>query len=143
MTITGGCLCGAVRYAAEGDILQAGHCHCTRCRRLSSTGHSSFLAMAEPGVRLSGDLRFFESPADSGNTVSRGFCPLCGSQVLTRNSGVPGMAFLVASSLDDPDVFQPQVVVYRASAPSWDAVDPVLTTFPGMPPQAGGPPAEA
>lgn len=135
MTMDGGCLCGTVRYKATGDVVAAGHCHCDRCRRLSSTGHSSFVAVPEATVQLIGDLRFFDSPADSGNTVSRGFCPTCGSQVLTRNSGVPGVAFIVAASLDDPEVFHPQMVVYRANAPSWDAVDPALPAFPAMPPQ--------
>ena len=143
MAITGGCLCGAVRYEATGEVLEAGHCHCTRCRRLSSTGHSSFLATPEPAVRLTGDLRMFDSPADSGNMVSRGFCPICGAQVMTRNSGFPGLAFLVAASLDDPEVFRPKVVVYRANAPAWDLVDPDLPTFPGMPPQAVRPVVDA
>ena len=142
MGVTGGCLCRAVRYQADGDVLQAGHCHCTRCRRLSSTGHSSFLAFERSGVRVDGDLRFFDSAADSGNTVSRGFCPTCGAQVLTRNSGFPDLAFIVAASLDDPDAFHPQVIVYRANAPSWDAMDPALTAFPGMPPQGDGPVAD-
>ena len=42
--------------------------------------------------------------------------------------------FIRASSLDDLQVFKPQVVVYASRAPSWDYVDPKLPSFPKMPP---------
>ncbi len=80
-------------------------------------------------------MKFYDAPSDSGNTVSRGFCPTCGSAVYTTNSGMPGMAFVRASTLDDPEVFQPQMVVYAHRAPSWDHMDPALPSFEGMPPQ--------
>lgn len=132
MAYTGGCLCGEVRYegAAESG---GGHCHCLDCRRSSGTGHCSHMIAAEDDLRVSGELRFFDKPADSGNIVSRGFCPTCGAAVLSRNSGMPGMVFLRASSLDDPEVFKPQMVVYTHRAPSWDPADGRLPGFAGMP----------
>ena len=33
--VTGGCLCGAVRFEVDGPFLRAGHCHCSRCRKHS------------------------------------------------------------------------------------------------------------
>ena len=56
--------------------------------------------------------------------ISRGFCPTCGSAIHSRNSAVPGTIFVRASSLDDPEVFQPQMIVYGKRAPSWDRMDP-------------------
>lgn len=50
-----------------------------------------------------------------------------------NNGGMPDMAFLVASSLDDPEVFAPKMVVYAEQAPTWDLVDPGLTAFERMP----------
>jgi len=44
------------------------------------------------------------------------------------------MVFPRASSLDDPEIFKPGLVVYTKRAPSWDQLDPSLPAFEGMPP---------
>jgi hypothetical protein len=82
---------------------------------------------------VSGDVRFFDKPADSGNMVSRGFCPICGSAIYSRNSGMSGLVFVRASSLDNPDQFRPMMVVYTDRAASWDKMDPELPGFAAMP----------
>lgn len=133
MTVTGGCFCGAVRYEYSGEPSFMAHCQCTRCRKASGTGHSSFLAVQDADLALTGNLTFHDAPADSGNVVSRGFCPTCGSPIMARNSGWPGIAALTASCLDDPEVFQPQVVAYSACGASWDTMDPDLPVFDAMP----------
>ena len=134
MSFSGGCLCGAVRYESSAEAAIAGHCHCDDCRKTSGTGHGSHMAVPEQAFELTGEVRFFDKPADSGNMVSRGFCPTCGSAVYSRNSGMPGMAFVRASSLDDPNVFRPQLVVYTKRAATWDLIDTSLPSFDGMPP---------
>ncbi len=69
--------------------------------------------------------------------MSRGFCPTCGSPIYSKNSGMPGMVFPRASSLDDPERVKPQMILYTSRAPSWDYVDPKLPSFATMP--EGGP----
>jgi hypothetical protein len=132
---SGGCLCGRVRYEGDGDPVASGHCHCIDCRKSSGTGHCSHMAVPRAGFHVTGELTFYDAPADSGNTVSRGFCPTCGTPIYSTNSGMPGMAFIRASSLDDPEIFRPQLVVYAKRAPSWDPPVAGLPAFPGMPPQ--------
>ena len=132
MTIAGGCLCGEVRYACEEES-GGGHCHCIDCRKSSGTGHCSHLIVPEAAFSVSGSVKFFDKPADSGNIVSRGFCPNCGSPIYSRNSGMPGMVFVRASSLDDLEAFKPQMVVYTDRAASWDHIDPDLPRFAAMP----------
>ena len=140
MAFTGGCLCGAVRYEGQTQM-GGGHCHCNDCRRTSGSGHGSHMIVPEDAFHVTGEVRFYDAPADSGNIVSRGFCPNCGSAIFSRNSGMPGMVFVRASSLDDPEVFQPQMVVYTARAPSWDHMDRALPSFEGMPAQEDMPEA--
>lgn len=132
MTISGGCLCQAVRYQAD-EQAGAGHCQCTDCRKSSGSGHCSHMAVPEASFRLTGEMRFFDKQADSGNTISRGFCPTCGAPVYSKNSGMPGFAFVRASSLDDPEVFKPTMAVYTSRGPSWDTLDPALPAFDEMP----------
>ncbi len=128
---SGGCLCGAVQY--EGSEQKGGgHCHCIDCRKSSGTGHCSHMVVPEVSFDVTGEVRFYDKLADSGNMVSRGFCPTCGSPVYSRNSGMPGVVFVRASSLDDPDVFHPQMVVYAKRDVKWGSIDPTLPTFEEM-----------
>lgn len=130
----GGCLCGAVRYKSEVSPVIAGHCQCEDCQKNSGTGHGSHMGVPKNAVSITGDVTSFDKPADSGNVVTRRFCPACGSSVYSLNSGMTDMVFLRASSLDDVNVFKPQFVVYTDSGAAWDVVDSNLPTFPGMPP---------
>lgn len=140
--LRGGCLCGAVRYQCDAEPAMTGHCYCVDCRRSSGAGHCTHTAVPEAALTLTGELRFHEKAADSGNLVRRGFCPVCGSPVLALNAGMPGLAFLRAASLDDPEAVAPSMVVYASRASSWDSPDPALIAFAEMPPQppVGAPP---
>jgi hypothetical protein len=127
---SGGCHCGAVRYTCSAEPLWAGHCQCSDCRRLSGTGHVSSLAVPLEALRLTGTPRGYTHRADSGNTLTRFFCATCGAPLYSVNSGYPAMAYLRASSLDDPALFKPQTVAWSSSAPAWDYMDPALPHYP-------------
>ena len=136
---SGRCLCGAISYKCDAEPVIAGHCHCVDCRRSSGTGHGSHLGVPAAAVTIDGETRTYDAPADSGNTVSRHFCPTCGGAIYSTNSGMPDLFFIRASSLDDPEVFQPKIVVYTSRAASWDYMDPALPGFETMPPAEGMP----
>lgn len=133
----GGCLCGSVRYECNAEPMMAAHCHCVDCRKSSGTGHCTHIVVPKEAFSVSGTVTFYDRPADSGNMVRRGFCPTCGSAVYSTNAGMPNIVFPRASSLDDPEVAKPQMVVYSSRAPSWDLVDPQLPSFSKVP--EGGP----
>ena len=133
----GGCLCGSVRYDSTADPVVVGHCHCIDCRKTSGTGHGTHIVIPKQAFTVTGEVKFYARPADSGNMVNRGFCPACGSAIYSTNSSMPDMVFPRASSLDDPEIAKPQIVVYASRAPSWDYVDPKLPSFATMP--EGGP----
>jgi hypothetical protein len=135
--LKGSCLCGAVTYEASGEPAIAGHCHCIDCRKTSGTGHCTHVAIGADGLRLIGEMSCYRRPADSGNVVERFFCPTCGSPIYSTNVAMPGLVFLRASSLDDPDRIKPQMIVYASRAPKWDVMDASLPTFLELP--AGGP----
>jgi len=141
-TFSGGCLCGSVTYTGS-DPQSGGYCYCNDCRRSSGTGHCSHMIVAEASFSSAGEVRFYDSPADSGNRVSRGFCPICGSPVYSRNSGMPGMVFVRASSLNETEVFEPMMTVYTSRAPHWDQPSDSVPGFPEMPPPSDMPDLEA
>jgi hypothetical protein len=135
--LKGGCLCGVVTYEARGEPAIAGHCHCVDCRKTSGTGHCTHIVVQGEGVRLTGVMSSYQRSADSGNIVERYFCSTCGSPIYSTNAAMPGLVFLRASSLDDPDQIRPQMVVYASRAPKWDVMDASLPSFAETP--EGGP----
>jgi hypothetical protein len=81
-------------------------------------------------LQVMGDPKRYDTRGDSGNTVTRRFCAECGAPLFSTNSGLPGLAFVRASSLDDPSLFKPSAVIWASSAPAWDYIDPALQRFP-------------
>lgn len=124
--IAGRCACGAIRYTTSSEPKFTLICHCRQCQRISGSGHTAQFAVAADDTTIRGEVRFFEQIADSGNTVSSGFCPSCGSPMLTKTTKARALVFFHAATMDDPSRFQPQVVVYEGSKPPWDLVDPTI-----------------
>ena len=124
--ITGGCACGRVRYEITGDLGFSFHCHCRKCQRITGTGHASAFVVEAKALALTGTLAYFEQPSDSGHATRSGFCPGCGSPVLNRAERFPESRYIHAATLDDPALFKPERVVFRATAQPWDHVDPTL-----------------
>lgn len=131
--LSGGCLCGEIKYEGDADPVLAGHCQCTDCQKISGGGHASNIGVPKGSLKIKGELHFHQSPAASGNMVKRGFCPNCGCHIYAENSGMPQFEFLRAGSLDNLELFKPGMIVYTSSAASWDHVDSTLPSFETMP----------
>jgi hypothetical protein len=72
----GSCLCGAVRFAFDGELRPPDACHCTQCRKQS--GHyfaSSDVPRASVTIRGEDKVTWYAS----SERVRRGFCSVCGS----------------------------------------------------------------
>ena len=132
-TFSGGCNCGAVRYESSAEPVFAGHCQCRHCQRASGVGHTSVIGVPLDALTITGEVKYFDYTADSGNIASHGFCPNCGSQLLGKSSGMPGAIGIKVGSLDDSSWFRPGMTIFTARAQPWDLVEPDLPAFPGMP----------
>src|ERR1700677_2185024 len=132
--LTGGCACGAVRYEISGAPVFSGSCYCRDCQRSSGTAMASILGVPKGTVKiLQGEARYFELTADSGNKISRGFCPTCGTPLFSLLAGMPDLMGIKASSLDDPRRFSPAMNLFTSSAPAWAPLAENLPNFPKMP----------
>ena len=118
--ITGGCLCGALRYRAEGEPLFQGLCHCRNCQRLGGGGHVGVLCFDAANVTVEGATRPYATTGGSGRTATRFSCPTCHSIVYGTAEVMPGLINLYAGSLDDTSVFKPQIAIFTRSRPPWD-----------------------
>lgn len=101
---TGRCLCGQLRYRADGPVLWQMHCHCESCRRATSSPMTTYFDVADGGWRWTG-----AAPAVHASSpgVERFFCPTCGSPMAYRSDAAAEMHFL-ACTLDDPRDVQPE-----------------------------------
>ncbi|MBL8480586.1 MAG: GFA family protein [Rhodocyclaceae bacterium] len=136
-TRTGACLCGAVTYSISADPAAVRICWCKSCQKISANGTVNVLVQSDT-LQYSGELAEFVSTADSGNQVTRKFCPKCGVQLFSNSSGRPQFTVVRAGTLADPSSVRPTMNIWAASAPAWACLDPALDvaqTQPGPPPQ--------
>ena len=133
-TITGGCLCGRVRYVAKGAPLFGVHCYCRDCQRASGTGHVPVMGVVREGFTVTGEPKAFEKPGGSGETTIRHFCPDCGSLLFGTPQAAPGMVTIYAGSLDDPSRFQPGAAQFTSWRYDWDVCSGDIPAYPGPAP---------
>jgi len=131
---TGGCACGALRYALPGAPVEQTHCQCRDCQRRSGTGHSSWLVFAEaPDKVTTGPVRHWASMGEGGTEKRHAFCPTCGTPIFIAFAAMPGLIAITAASLDDPSRFAPRQVTWASAAQGWDALAAGLTVHAKMP----------
>jgi hypothetical protein len=133
--IEGGCLCGAVRYQADGEPLFAVHCHCRDCQRSSGTGHVPVLGMRRESFSYTGNTSSYATVGMSKGKAIRHFCPVCGSLLFGLPESVPHMVSLYVGSLDDPSVFSPRIIVFASQRHEWDRLAAALPEFETLPPR--------
>jgi len=133
MSVTGGCLCGALRYEADGDPSFAGYCFCADCRKASGSGFVPFMGFPSTAVRFSGQARQFRAKSIKGTDAVRNFCPTCGGLVFGGVVGQDTSHTIYAGTLDDPTLFHPTMAIFLRDRPDWVVLPPGLTTFEAMP----------
>lgn len=132
---TGGCACGAIRYAITAAPIAMNDCQCRQCQRESGTGHASHLTFLANAVTVEGKASRWEMVGDGGTRKSRAFCPTCGSPVYMTFPDMPEYFLVRAGSLDDPSRYQPQNLTWANTGHTWDHIDPALPKFDKMPPR--------
>lgn len=129
----GGCLCGAVRYAIEGEPAAAVVCHCTHCQKQSGSAFSTILGVPEAQVAIIGEPAVYADSGESGKSVDRLFCGTCGSPLFSKVEVSPGLLWVKAGTLDDTSSFAPAAHIWTRSRQCWvDTGDlPAFDTNPG------------
>jgi hypothetical protein len=120
-SITGGCLCGGVRYEISEPLLKMTYCHCTRCQRRTGTA-ASVQARVAPGA-----FRFVQGaelvkgwqPPDHG--FEKCFCSECGGALVSRHPD--GTVWSVRmGTLDADPGLQPSHRQFVAYAAAWEPI---------------------
>ena len=109
--LSGGCLCGSVRYEiATGPetslnpaALPGTYCHCSMCRKATGGGFAALVAIPRNALTWTGSR---PTVLRSSPVATRGFCSACGSPLYYDGETEDHLAITVGS-LDDPSGFKP------------------------------------
>ncbi len=116
MKITGGCLCGALRYGASIEPIDVGYCHCRMCQKLSG-------ATVLPWASFSSESLSYTDGAPkvykSSEWGQREFCSECGSQIAFRSTDSNDTVEINVGTFDDPEMVAPEYHVWCDSQVSW------------------------
>ena len=120
LPLTGGCLCGNIRFSAAKPPARTLVCHCTFCQRM--TGSTSYAEAMFPVADVhftGGSLRRYAHTSDtSGQKVYVEFCPECGTTVGLGFERWPDMRAISRGCLDDPDAVEITANIWTRSAQS-------------------------
>ena len=131
--LTGGCMCGAVRYTVAERPLASGLCHCNRCRPQSGSAFSTVIFVHRSAITITGETAVFDDIGSSGLRVLRRYCPRCGSPLTTEADVTPDVMFVKAGGIDSNEWYQPALEMFVGRRRPW--VSPVhgATQFGGNP----------
>jgi hypothetical protein len=131
--LTGGCLCGQVRYRAHGEPRYAGYCCCSDCRKASGSGYIGFMGFPASALSISGAVLVHSLRHSDGRVSDRNHCASCGSLVYGGIVAKVQSHTIYAGSLDDPRHFRPTMAIFVRDKPDWVVLPPGLTLFEAMP----------
>jgi hypothetical protein len=133
-SLSGGCMCGAIRYTIGMPVTELRACHCTTCQKGSGTQGSVNAVIPASAFKLTkGTLKRFDSLADSGRTLHRFFCGDCGSPIYSQRATAPDTLVVRAGSLDEAGDMKITANIWTRSARPWAYIDPASKQLPGQP----------
>jgi hypothetical protein len=130
LPLTGGCLCGGVRYEVGATPVSASYCHCTRCQRRTGSA-AAVSALIVPGsLRVtSGEelIRSFDPP----DGWSKVFCSACGGALWARSPSDPDVIAVRMGTFDTDPGVRPAYRQFVAYAAPWEPIpDDGLPRYP-------------
>ena len=113
--ITGGCLCGDIRYTATAAPTWVNHCHCRDCQQHGGAAMATWVTFPSSAISFS------TSPAiyASSENAERGFCGRCGSTLTWQSVRGPDLIDLAAGTFDEPAAIEPREHLFWSRHLAW------------------------
>ena len=112
---SGHCLCGQLRFVAQGDPKWVVYCHCATCRRHTASPVACFVNYPLERVEFTGTRARYESSPG----VTRSHCGTCGTPIAYETAKRPGEIDLYLNAFDEPERLEPQAHVHFEEHLSW------------------------
>lgn len=120
--ITGGCLCGGVRFALSEPPHAAGYCHCTRCQRRTGTAASAQVRIDGDTLRLLQGADLLKSWRHPNGGHEKCFCGECGAHLFSRSLEHPRRVSVRLGAFDGDSGIRPAWRSYVAYAAPWEPI---------------------
>ena len=131
--ITGGCLCGALRYEANAAPTFMGYCCCDDCQKASGSGFIPFVGFVGGVLKVTGPHTMYQMHHKDGRTSDRFSCAKCASLVFGGEPGNPNGNTIYAGTLDDTSQFKPAMAIMTKFKPDLVILPKGLQIFERMP----------
>lgn len=130
LPLTGGCLCGGVRYEVTAPPLSVGYCHCTRCQRRTGTAASAQARLAPGSFRITqGEelVREYAPPDGFGKC----FCSNCGGALWSKDPEAGEVMSVRLGTFDGDPGLRPTFRTFVTYAAPWEPIpDDGLERYP-------------
>ena len=130
---SGKCLCGNVSYQCHSEPKAVFNCHCEDCRRATGSVFGTNLFVPEAKVEISGKVSSYSHISDSGSTMTKRFCPNCGSLLFGSNSAKPNVVSIRAGTVDQLALIKPQINLFMDKKVPSTSIDENLEQASRMP----------
>lgn len=127
-TSKGGCLCGNIRFEAEGEPSSVSTCHCRTCQKAAGGDSVAWVEFPVGAVKWLGGTG---AVYNSSTSVERTFCPDCGTS-LTYQNGAHSIDLTLAC-FDNPESFTPTQEIWLDHRLCWNAPNPEITGYRQFP----------
>jgi hypothetical protein len=130
LPLTGGCLCGGVRFEVTEPLVSSGYCHCTRCQRRTGTGASASGRIVPGSLRIKSGEELIRSYAPEDGFL-KAFCSGCGSALWSQSPDDPEVISVRLGAFDGDPGIRPAYRTFTAFAATWEPIpDDGLPRFP-------------
>jgi hypothetical protein len=130
LPLTGGCLCGGVRFEVTEPPVTAVYCHCTRCQRRTGTAAAASARLAPGSLRIVSGEELVRSyvPEDG---FAKDFCSACGGALWSRHPQDPDLVSVRMGAFDADPGIRPSARQYVDYAAAWEPLpDDGLPRYP-------------
>ena len=127
------CQCGQLRVEIPEDVASLGArvmCHCKACQRRTGSPFGLMVYFPREDVILSGESTEYTRVADSGNELTHGFCPTCGTPFWLTTSKHPGGIGIASGAFDGSDTGPPHRSVFEENRHDWIVVPETAERLP-------------
>jgi hypothetical protein len=121
-SVSGGCLCGGVRFELTESPRSAGYCHCTRCQRRTGTSSSAQARIDGRTLRLLSGEELLKGWRHADGGFEKLFCDECGAHLFSRNPNDHTQMSVRMGAFDDDPGVRPSWRAFIAYAAPWEAI---------------------
>jgi hypothetical protein len=120
--LTGGCLCGGVRFSLATAPASAGYCHCTRCQQRTGTSSSAQVFVDGDALTLTQGEQLVTGWRHPDGGMEKCFCRECGGHVFSRDPDRGIVRAVRMSAFDGDPGVRPSFRQYVAYAATWEPI---------------------